>query len=244
MQETGVHESTARSSPPVSRGLWGDRFTRHGGPVIAVSTLLLGVTGAVSAGFAVRAPWLSGVTFICFLLWLFVLSFFRNPGRQIPEGADCVVAPADGKVISVTRVDDEEYIGGPATRISIFLSVFNVHVNRAPVAGVVEYLRHRRGTFRNTLDPAARETNECQAIGQRTPDGTPVLTRQIAGLIARRIVCPIEEGHWLEKGFDFGMIRFGSQTEVSIPDRGSRAFRTRVEPGDPIRGGETILGEW
>ena len=227
----------------LSRGLGGNLLTRHGTPVVVVVSciLLLSMVGlllSVSPG-TVRLTLLS----VLAVLWLFMLSFFRNPERTIPAGAG-VVSPADGTVISVTEVDEDTFVGGPATRISIFLSIFNVHVNRSPVAGVVEHLHHRRGTFRSATSAAARETNECQEIGIRMEDGTPVLVRQIAGLIARRIVCPIKVGDSLDKGFDFGMIRFGSQTEITLPKRDGRPFRATVSAGQKLQGGESIVGEW
>ncbi|MEE8142860.1 MAG: phosphatidylserine decarboxylase [Planctomycetota bacterium] len=232
---------TAPLTRSVARGLLGDRLTRHGrGPLLLFSALLLGI----AVGSCLGPVWLKGVAGLSVALWLFVLCFFRNPRRSVPAGEDRVVAAADGKIISVTPVAEEEFIGGPATRICIFLSVLNVHVNRAPIAGTVEYLEYRCGTFHNALKAESRETNECQLIGLRSAQGTPVLVRQIAGLIARRIVCPLRVGELLEKGFDFGMIRFGSQTEVSVPDRDGRPFQPRVKPGDRVKGGETILGEW
>ncbi|MFQ5653960.1 MAG: phosphatidylserine decarboxylase [Planctomycetota bacterium] len=228
------------------RGPFGDRFTRHGRGALLLSSAILAMAeaGFIAASY-LGSRWLfGGLALVALLLWAFLLSFFRNPRRRIPEGDRDVVAAADGKVTSVTEVEEEDFIGAPATRISIFLSVFNVHVNRAPVGGIVERLLHRKGTFRNALDRDARETNECQEIGIRMADDTRVLVRQIAGLIARRIVCPLDEGASIDKGFDFGMIRFGSQTEVSVPARDGRPFQVRVAPGDTVRGGETILGEW
>ena len=189
-------------------------------------------------------PVLWGAAAVFLLGWVFVLSFFRNPSRTPPAGEHQVVSPADGTVISVERVDDEDFIGGPATRISIFLSVFNCHVNRAPVAGVVEYVHHRKGTFKNAMKAEARDSNECQFLGLRMADGTPVLVRQIAGLIARRIVCPVTVGTALPRGYDYGMIRFGSQTEVSVPDRDGAVFEVRVGPGDKVVGGVTVVGMW
>ena len=228
-------------------GPWGNRLTRHGARTVAVFTAILAGLLAGGAGWATFVGSLSLfilTTILCLGSWLAVLAFFRNPPRNLQPEANRAVAPADGKVIGIERVENEEYVGGPATRVSIFLSVFNVHVNRTPVAGVVDYLSYRRGTFRNALQKEARETNERQALGLRMADGTRVLVRQIAGLIARRIVCPVKEGERLPIGFDYGMIRFGSQTEVSIPDRPSQVFRVHVTIGQVVHGGETIIGAW
>lgn len=228
---------------PQSRGVGGGLLTRHGKPVVTVSTLLAAAAVTTFYMSMSHSPLRSSLFCAVALLWLFVLNFFRNPRRTIPPGG-VVVSPADGTVISVVEVQDDTYVGGPAVRVSIFLSVFNVHVNRAPVAGVVEHLKHRPGTFRSATSAEARETNECQEIGIRIADGTPVLVRQIAGLIARRIVCPLVAGQSLEKGFDFGMIRFGSQTEITLPHRNGTPFKAVVTPGEKLKGGESVIGEW
>ncbi len=226
------------------RGPLGNRFTRYGvGPLVTGTVVALALAGLLEW----LVPEAAGGRWWLLLpagLWLFLLSFFRNPRRAIPAGDSVVLSAADGKVLDVARIEAEEFIGAPATRISIFLSVFDVHVNRAPVTGRVCYLDYRRGTFRSATQRAARESNECQSIGQEMADGTRVLTRQIAGLIARRIVCPLTEGEQLAQGVDFGMIRFGSQTEISVPDRNGRRFVARVRPGDVVRGGSTVIGEW
>lgn len=228
---------------PQSRGLGGGLLTRHGKPVVAIASLLAVVSMALLFLTMADSQLRTLLVGVVAVLWLFVLNFFRNPQRTIPPGG-VVVSPADGTVISVVEVDDDTYVGGPAVRVSIFLSIFNVHVNRVPAAGIVEHLEHRPGTFRSATSADARETNECQEIGIRMADGTPVLLRQIAGLIARRIVCPLEIGQSLEKGFDFGMIRFGSQTEITLPHRNGVPFRTVVSAGQKLKGGESVIGEW
>jgi len=234
---------TTTAPATTSGGLLGNRLTRHGTPVVQWATLLLlVVTGAIAIGFdnpilRITAPILG------MLLWLFVLSFFRNPVRIPPTGHQPVCA-ADGKIIAVEEVQDESYVEGPAVRIQIFLSVFNVHVNRSPVDGVVEHLRHVDGNFKSATQASAREVNERQEIGIRSTDGLKILVRQIAGLIARRIVCPLQAGDRIERGFDFGMIRFGSQTEIVIPARDGVPFRAAVVPGQKVQGGKTVLGDW
>lgn len=195
-------------------------------------------------GFGVEDPvtrWASML--LPLLLWVFVLSFFRNPSR-VPPAGDTPISPADGKVIAIEEVDDEVYVDGPAVRIQIFLSVFNVHVNRSPITGVVEHLRHIDGDYKNAMGASAREVNERQEVGLRTSDGVPVLIRQIAGLIARRIICPLQAGQEIDRGFDFGMIRFGSQTEIVIPSRQGVPFRVQVKPGQMVQAGKTVLGDW
>ncbi|MGE4619939.1 MAG: phosphatidylserine decarboxylase [Planctomycetota bacterium] len=228
---------------PGPSGLLGNMLTRHGTPVILWSTLLALVCAGL-IGFGIEdgmTRW--ALMHIPLLLWLFVLSFFRNPTR-VPPAGDLPISPADGKVIAVEEVEDEVYVDGPAVRIQIFLSVFNVHVNRVPLTGVVEHLRHIDGEYRNAMGASSREVNERQEIGLRTTEGVPVLIRQIAGLIARRIVCPLQVGQEIERGFDFGMIRFGSQTEMVIPARSGVAFQAQVKVGQVVQGGKTVLGDW
>jgi phosphatidylserine decarboxylase len=176
-------------------------------------------------------------------LGLFSLSFFRDPERAIPAETGAVVSPADGTVTDVTEVEEPEFIGGPATRIGIFLSVFNVHVNRAPVAGAVELVRHVPGEFRDArrAEEASR-VNEANLLGLRADDaaGTRVLVRQIAGAIARRIVCVTRPGERLARGQRYGMIKFGSRTELFLPR--AAGFQPAVRVGDRVRGGATVVG--
>ncbi|MBN1418969.1 MAG: phosphatidylserine decarboxylase family protein [Planctomycetes bacterium] len=172
----------------------------------------------------------------------FVVRFFRNPRRQTPAGEDLAIAPADGRIVSIEACREEAFIGGPAIRIAIFMSVFDVHVNRAPCRGRIERTVHRPGRYRNAMLACASEENESNAIGLVRPDGGRVLVRQIAGAIARRIVCIVGPGTEVAPGEFIGMIKFGSRVEVYVPADGG--FEVRVRLGDRARGGETVLGEW
>ena len=163
-------------------------------------------------------------------LALFSLWFFRDPEREVPAGPGVVVSPADGKVVALT--EDAE---GPS--IAIFLSVFDVHVNRAPIAGRVETVAYRPGSFRAAFDEAAGEINERNEIVIAGETGR-VRVRQIAGLIARRIVCRVAVGDRLEAGQRFGMIRFGSRTDLRLPPGSA----VQVGLGDRVRGGESVVG--
>ncbi|OUU24481.1 MAG: hypothetical protein CBC13_03540 [Planctomycetia bacterium TMED53] len=227
-----------------AKGLLGDKLTRHGTPVILWISFfcLAGSLSLLLIGEVNESLQIGGWIFFA-VLWLFALNFFRNPVRIAPQGGQ-PISPADGKVIGVDLVEDEAYVDGPALRIHIFLSVFNVHVNRIPLDGVIEHLRYIPGEFRNAVGAEAREVNERQEIGLRTTDGVPILVRQIAGLIARRIVCPLQVGEEVERGFDFGMIRFGSQTEIIIPAKEGVPFKSMVKVGDKVHGGKTVLGDW
>lgn len=180
----------------------------------------------------------------------FTLYFFRDPQRTVPDGPGLVVSPADGRVMDIEQLDEPEFIGGPALRIGIFLSLFDVHVNRAPVEGTVDYVLYRPGKFLAAYNRQATTHNESNAIGLRHPcrNGTenadestvPVLVRQIAGVAARRIVCDAGMGDQLRRGERFGMIKFGSRTEIYLP--ADAAFERTVRVGDVVRGGVTILG--
>jgi phosphatidylserine decarboxylase len=173
--------------------------------------------------------------------------FFRNPRRHPPAGTGLLLAPADGRVIEVAEVEEPEYIRGPALKVGIFLSIFDVHVNRAPASGRVEYLRHRDGLHLDARNDRSRTENESQAIGLLSsesgiPAATRLLVRQVSGAIARRIVCPLEEGQELERGRLIGMIKYGSRTELFVAALpGSPLPEVQVGVGDPVLGGETVL---
>jgi phosphatidylserine decarboxylase len=175
------------------------------------------------------------------VLLLFVLSFFRDPERRTPPDERTLVSPADGTVTDVTTAREESYLLTEATRIGIFLSVFDVHVNRSPVAGRVEHVSYRPGRFRNAMDAeACSKENEANLVGIRGDGGVRVLVKQIAGTIARRIVCPLEVGASLRRGERFGMIKFGSRTELFVP--ADLPFELRVHVGEHVKGGETVIG--
>ena len=172
------------------------------------------------------------------------MAFFRNPRRSPPRGSGLIVSPADGTVTDIERVEEGEFLREPAVRIGIFLSLFNVHVNRSPASGSVEWLRRRQGAFHDARTEAARAENESQDIGivrddEGGPPGVRLLVRQIAGAIARRIVCPLEQGMPLDRGGLIGMIKFGSRTELYIPE--SCGAEVLVGVGSRVKGGTTAL---
>ncbi|MCL2742155.1 MAG: phosphatidylserine decarboxylase family protein [Oscillospiraceae bacterium] len=174
------------------------------------------------------------------LLAAFVLAFFRNPRRVAPKEGKAFVSPADGKVMGVETVDGEDFVGDGATRVSIFLSVFNVHVNRVPVAGVVRHVGYRKGRFLPAYRKDASNFNERGTIHVEGDDGFRVVVHQVTGLIARRVVRWVKEGDRLERGERFGLIRFGSCTEVIVPAGASVC----VKPGDKVKGAKTVLGRY
>lgn len=169
----------------------------------------------------------------CMLLAAFFLWFFRDPERIIPDTPGAVVSPADGKItdISAVRVD-----GRPRTRISIFLSVFDVHVNRSPIAGTIRNVRYQRGKYLNAMNELSADQNE-QNIVTLEGEGQTVIFKQIAGLLARRIVFTKKMGDVVQRGERVGMIKFGSRTDVVMDP----AARIDVKKGDRVKGGSTVL---
>ncbi len=173
-----------------------------------------------------------------------VIYFFRDPPRRTPQGPGLVVSPADGTVAEVTRLERDEFIGGPAVRIGIFLSIFNVHLNRAPLASRVIALRYSPGEFLNALRPESARRNESMWIGleEDSPPHRRLVVRQISGAIARRIVCDLRPGESLTRGQKFGMIKLGSRTELVLPDAEGLSITTAV--GDRVRAGTTVLARF
>lgn len=167
------------------------------------------------------------------LVAFFFLWFFRDPKRAIPTGPGEIVSPADGLV---TEADWIETAGGPRLRMSIFLNVFDVHVNRAPVAGIVRAVEHREGAFMNAMKPESGLLNE-QTMVVIDAGGYEVSYKQIAGLLARRIVCAVKVGDKLERGQRVGMIKFGSRTDVLMPAEAT----PQVKVGMRVKGGSTVL---
>ncbi len=194
-------------------------------PTVAVSAVL----------FVLRFP-LSGT--VVLLLAAFVVYFFRDPEREIPAGERMILAPADGKIVAIKPCPAwKGPFGEPLVRISIFLSVFDVHVNRAPIAALVQEVTHSPGQFRVAWEEEASQANEQTLVRFATPDGD-VWVKLIAGLIARRIVCRVKSGQKVEAGERIGLIRFGSRVDCILPE----AAVLRVRRGQTVKGGSTILG--
>lgn len=180
-----------------------------------------------------------GIGFVFLILTLFVVWFFRNPQRNTPDKDGLVISPADGKVIRIEEKANEEFPGRTFQKISIFMNVFNVHVNRIPCSGKVRFIRYHEGKFLSANLDKASALNERNIVLLETTDGREIMFVQIAGLIARRIVCWLKEGAQVSTGERFGLIRFGSRVEVFLP-LGSTIF---VKVGDKVRAGETAIGE-
>ena len=172
------------------------------------------------------------------LISIFTVFFFRDPERSFPPQEGVLTAPADGRILGIERIAHHDYVGGEALRISIFLSVFDVHINRMPADGVVDFVKYQPGEFLVAHCDKASELNEHTQIGIITSSGHKILVKQIAGIIARRIVCRSKVGDTVTAGDRFGLIRFGSRTELVVPSDS----RLHVKAGDRVRGSETILG--
>ena len=222
------------------------KFTRHGFKELLIGTLVLVLMAATLGYFELW--WLALLT-VPVLLWLW--AFFRDPERDLaghPHGRPgriTMVSPADGKVSDVMELENDPVLGEPSVRVGIFLSVFNVHINRSPCDGVVTGLSYRKGKFINALDHSkASEENESNTIIiSPSGEGTrPVaVVRQIVGLIARRIICTKAIGDSVERGERIGMIKFGSRTELSVPRRLHPAVL--VTPGQTVRAGADAILE-
>ena len=211
-------------------------FAREGIPFILIAAALAAV--GYTAALARRSWPLWLLAFVLTLLVLWVAYFFRDPERTGPRGDRLVISPADGRVIDIREVDEPGYLGGRAIRISVFMNVFNVHVNRYPVSGTVEYVHYNPGKFFNAAAEKASLDNEQMSVGVNT--GTrKVLFRQIAGLIARRIVTYSRPGDAAQQGERMGLIRFGSRVDVFVPVGST----IRATLGQKPAAGVTVLAE-
>lgn len=173
------------------------------------------------------------------IFWLFTLNFFRDPERVAPKGEKLVISPADGKIIVIKKVEEKEFFKSESIQISIFMSPLNVHVNRNPISGEVKHFRYVSGEFFAAFEDKASEKNEQSIIGMENSTGR-VLFKQIAGFVARRIVCPLKVGDMVVAGERFGMIKFGSRVDIFLPTNA----KINVSVGDRPVAGETILAEF
>lgn len=195
----------------------------------------------VGAGLTLGV-WTIGATWAtCFfgLVTLFITWFFRNPARTIPPGENVIVSPGDGTVVAVESEFEHRYLKAQSIRISIFLNVFDVHINRMPVGGTVQDMVYQPGKFMMANQPEASSGNEQNALMLQRSDGVKILCVQIAGLIARRIVSWVVPGEQVEKGERFGLIRFGSRMDVYLPQTST----IRVRVGSKVKGGSSVLAE-
>jgi phosphatidylserine decarboxylase len=203
-------------------------LAREGWPFIAISLIVAVVVTALAGAWSVPF-WIIAV---------FVVQFFRDPPREIPQTPKAILSPADGRIVVVEKAMDP-YRKVEALKISVFMNVFNVHSNRSPVDGTIEHIEYNAGSFLNAaLDKASKE-NERNAVLTRLADGTQITFVQIAGLVARRILCYAKVGDQLSRGQRYGFIRFGSRVDVYLP----LTAKARVTIGDKVSATETILAE-
>ena len=208
-------------------------MAREGLPFVGAGLLIAALFWL--GGHFLWAPLVYGAIFFVGLS-AFVVFFFRDPERTPPGEEGLIVSAADGKVVDIRDIEDD-YLGGQAIQLSIFLSVFNVHINRVPLSGVVDFVKWHRGRFHAAFVAAASTENEQSIIGIRN-GSTRIVVKQIVGVLARRIVCRLQEGDDVKTGDRFGLIRFGSRVDFILPPD----TQLRVAVGDRVRAGETIIG--
>jgi phosphatidylserine decarboxylase len=216
---------------PLARWGWRE-LNLFGWPLLAITIGLLFLDN----------PW-CWVAIIPAVLLGWLIYFFRDPPRKIPDAPKVIVSPADGVVTDVTPLEHYDFLGVPAVRVGIFLSIFNVHINRMPFAGRVLDTHYQPGEFFNAMRPECRERNEFMWLGLEEPDGQHrrFAVRQISGMLARRIVCDIGLGQTIPRGQKFGMIKLGSRTELILP---ASAVQVHVRPGDKVRAGSDVVARW
>ena len=210
------------------------RLAPEGYPFIGGALVLAAVAWVLARQLG--GAWAAGAASLLTVLALFVVWFFRDPAPQLPAAAELVVAPGQGRVIDIREVEEPSFLGGRARRISIFLSIFDVHVQRAPVSGTVERREYRPGAYAVAWTEKASAGNERASLGITTPHGR-VLVHQIAGLVARRIVTDPSEGDRVERGQRIGLIRFGSRVDLFLP----LEWEVTCAVGDRVRVGSTPL---
>ena len=213
---------------------------KEGYATIAIVVVFVSIVNFLAVKFLSDYVWLElllqlGSLFLLFL----VLQFFRNPQRKIAENEYVVLSPADGKVVVIEETEEPEYFKDKRLQVSIFMSVWDVHANRWPIAGTVTYFRHHQGKYLMAANPKSSSLNERTTIALKTDKGYEIMFRQIAGIMARRIVAPIQENDKAKQGEQFGFIKFGSRVDMFFP----LGTKIRVNIGDKVKGGLDIIAD-
>lgn len=205
-------------------------IAREGWPYIGIFVLLTILLALISYNYFLLIP---------LGLAIFAAYFFRNPERNIPDEEDLILSPADGKIMEINTVWEDRYLEAPAIQVRIFLSLFNVHINRVPFAGEVEWLSKSGSTYLPAYKKEAGSTNVSNYVGIASSNGK-IMVVQITGLVARRLVCWLKPGDQVRSGERLGLIKFGSCTELYLPV----STEILVQPGEKVKGGETIIGRF
>jgi len=213
---------------------------KEGYATIAIVVVFVIIVNMLVFKFLADYAWLAWLLQLgsVFLLFL-VLQFFRNPDRNVVENEYVVLSPADGKVVTIEETDEPEYFKDKRLQVSIFMSVWDVHANRWPIAGKVTYFKHHQGKYLMAAHPKSSTLNERTTIAVRTEKGYEIMFRQIAGIMARRIVAPLQEGDTAKQGQQFGFIKFGSRVDLFFP----LGTKVRVQVGDKVKGGLDVIAD-
>lgn len=213
---------------------------KEGYTTIALSLLFIFVLNAIIDYRFADVTWLRWAVYIAsFALFITVLQFFRNPSRPFVTGGNLIICPADGKVVVIEETQENEYFKDKRLQVSIFMSPVNVHINRTPIAGVVKFFKYHPGKYLAAWNPKSSTENERTTVVVEHANGTPVLFRQIAGALARRIVWYVKEGDVVEQSKEFGFIKFGSRVDIFLPV----GTKVNLELNQVVKGGITVLGE-
>lgn len=187
-----------------------------------------------------NAVYCNSVGIIGILLLSFILFFFRNPTRRISVDQSIIFAPADGKIIAIEEVFETEFLNRKCVKVSIFMSIWNIHVNRYPISGQITYIKYHPGKYLIAHHPKSSELNEHQTIVIEKPNGSEIMIKQIAGTVARRIVCYAKQGQHAEQGDDLGFIRFGSRVDIFIPLNAS----VLIQMNEKVKGNKTMIARF
>lgn len=211
---------------------------KEGYTSIALTVLFVFVTNALINYYLPHVTWFVWLWYLVSLfLFITVLQFFRNPVVNLTLGENQIICPADGKVVVIEEAQENEYFKDKRLQISVFMSPINVHVNRNPISGIVKLFKYHPGKYLVAWDPKSSTDNERTTVVVENSNGVPVLFRQIAGALARRIVWYVKEGDQVEQGKEFGFIKFGSRVDVFLP----LGTQVNVNLGDKVKGGVTVL---
>jgi phosphatidylserine decarboxylase len=214
---------------------------KEGYTSLALTVLLIFIANALVHYYNPDSQLIRWLVYILsFAFFIIILQFFRSPSRNWAQNDKHIICPADGKVVVIEETEETEYFKDKRIQVSIFMSPINVHVNRNPISGIVKFVKYHKGKYLVAWDPKSSTDNERTTIVIESKAGIPVLFRQIAGALARRIVWYVKEGDEVKQGDQFGFIKFGSRVDVFLP----LGTKINVKIGDTVQGGITVLGEF